>query len=96
MNAVKVQMAVLTYARIKLVVIPALAGLAISLLVMDVDVQTLMNVLTALTAVIKSVQTLLEATLVHVTLAIVWRLTDKRVMVSPLSCTILCEHIFVK
>ena len=37
-----------------------------------------------LTAVIRFVQTLLEATLVHATLAIVWHLTDKHVMVSPL------------
>ena len=42
-----------------------------------------MNVLMVLTAVTKFVLTLLEATLVPVTLAIAWHLIDKCVMVSP-------------
>lgn len=44
----------------------------------------LMNVLMVLIPVIKYVRTVLEATLAHATQAIVWRLTDKRVMVSHL------------
>ena len=42
-----------------------------------------MSVLMELMSVIKSVQTLSEATLAHVTLAIKWNLMDKLVMVSP-------------
>ena len=49
------------------------------------DAWMLMNVLMVLTAVIRSAQTLLEATIVLVTLAIAWHLTDKHVLVSPLS-----------
>ena len=49
------------------------------------DAWMLMNVLMVLTAVIRSAQTHLEATIVRVALAIVWHLTDKRVLVSPLS-----------
>lgn len=53
----------------------------------------LMSVLMELTAVIKYVATLLEATLVHVTLAIVWHLMDKYVMVSPIHWSITCVII---
>ena len=41
----------------------------------------------ALTPAVKSVQTLSEAIFAHVTPAIVWHLTDKRVMVSPFIST---------
>ena len=55
----------------------------------------LMSVLMELTAVIKYVATLLEATLVHVTLAIVWHLMDKYVMVSPIHWSITCHNIIL-
>ena len=50
-----------------------------------------MSVPMELTPAIRSVQTVSEAILAHVTLAIDWHLTDKRVMVSPLSVP--CMHI---
>ena len=43
-----------------------------------------MSVLMELMPVIKSVQTLSEAMIAHVTLAIKWHLMDELVMVSPL------------
>lgn len=45
-----------------------------------------------LTAVIKFVQILLEAILVHATQAIVWHLTDKCVMVSLIHWSIICVN----
>ena len=75
-------MVVTRLALMKLVAILALVILATEYLVMDVGAMTSMNVLLVLIVVIIIVAIPLEATCVHVRVAIAWLMMDDSAMVS--------------
>ena len=75
-------MVAIRHAPMKLVATLALVVLATDYPVMDVGVMTSMSVLSAPTAVVIFVATHLEATCIHVRVAISWLMMDDFVMVS--------------